>query len=269
MKTVKLDAGSQVARQGHTSKGDQPKWQVGKTWYKADHMGYEALAEVVVSRMLEKSNLSNFVRYEPVRIELQDRTLPGCASENFRRKNETLIPLERLHRAYTGRGLSEAIGKLSGPEESIRYTVDFVERVTGLADFGGYLRVMLEMDAFFLNEDRHMNNIAVIRNEDTKEFCLCPYFDHGLSLLSDLNDYPLAQDIYQCIDHVRAKPFSLRFDDQMEAAALLYGSQLKFHLTRNELHHMIFDLEGLYDSQVLQRVERVLLEQMRKYGYLF
>lgn len=269
MRSIKLDAGSQVVRQGHTSKGDQPKWQVGKTWYKADHMGYEALAEVVVSRILETSNLTNFVRYEPVLIELRDRTLPGCASANFRRKEETLIPLERLHRAYTGRGLSEAIGKQSGPEESIRYTVDFVEQVTGLTDFGQYLSVMLEMDAFFLNEDRHTNNIAVIRNEKTEQFRLCPYFDHGLSLLSDLNDYPLERDIYHCIDNVRAKPFALRFDEQAEAAALLYGSRLKFQLAKNELHSMIFELTDLYGIEVLQRVERVLLEQMRKYGYLF
>ena len=52
--------------QGHTSKGDQPKWQFDGKWYKADHMGYEALAEVLVSRLLKKSNALNFVEYEPV-----------------------------------------------------------------------------------------------------------------------------------------------------------------------------------------------------------
>ena len=33
----------------HTSKGNQPKWHIGDNWYKADHMGYEALSEYVVS----------------------------------------------------------------------------------------------------------------------------------------------------------------------------------------------------------------------------
>ena len=42
--------------ENHTSKGNQPKWYVHDKWYKADHMGYEALAEYVVSKLLKKSN---------------------------------------------------------------------------------------------------------------------------------------------------------------------------------------------------------------------
>ena len=36
-------------------------------------------------------------------------------------------------------------------------------------------------------------------NEESKEFRLCPIFDNGLALLSDLNDYPFKADVYQCI----------------------------------------------------------------------
>ncbi|HBM98351.1 MAG TPA: hypothetical protein DD413_02895, partial [Ruminococcus sp.] len=53
---------------------------------------------------------------------------------------------------------------------------------------------MIEIDAFFLNEDRHTNNIAIIRNPDTNVFSLCPYFDQGLSLLSDLEGFWLDGD---------------------------------------------------------------------------
>ena len=61
MERIKLDTIEQEPIQGHTSKGDQPKWQLKGKWYKADHMGYESLAEVVVSQLLKQSNVSDFV----------------------------------------------------------------------------------------------------------------------------------------------------------------------------------------------------------------
>ena len=42
MERIKLDTIEQEPIQGHTSKGDQPKWQLKGKWYKADHMGYES-----------------------------------------------------------------------------------------------------------------------------------------------------------------------------------------------------------------------------------
>lgn len=46
---------------GHTSKGDQPKWHVKDVWYKADHMRYEALSEVIVSWMLIYSTVVQYI----------------------------------------------------------------------------------------------------------------------------------------------------------------------------------------------------------------
>ena len=39
MKQINLDDAALVPAAGHTAKGDQPKWQIGRQWYKADHMG--------------------------------------------------------------------------------------------------------------------------------------------------------------------------------------------------------------------------------------
>lgn len=268
MRRIELDPARQVERAGHTSKGDQPKWLVDDIWYKADHMGYESLAEIVASRMLARSALSNFVLYEPVEVQTEWKVMPGCASRNFRQHAETLIPLERLHRAYQGEGLAQAVGRLEPIEERIRYAVDFVECVTGLDGFGRYLSTIIELDAFLLNEDRHTNNLAVIRNEETGHFRLCPIFDHGLSLLSDLNDYPLDADVYACIQRVKAKPFGPAFGEQAEAATALYGSDLRFFLTASDIPELLQGLDELYDVQTVQRAEAVLREQMRKYGYL-
>lgn len=269
MRKMELTASGQVERMGHTSKGDQPKWQVGDTWYKADHMGYESLAEVLAARMLARSSLTGFVMYEPVMILMDGRPLPGCASKNFRAGNESLIPLERLHRSFKGDGLAKTAGRLPTVEERLRYAVDFVEQVTGLVGFGRYLATTFELDAFLLNEDRHTNNLAVIRNEDTGAFRLCPIFDNGLSLLSDTNDYPMSDDIYACIDRVEARPFSSSFEEQSEAAVDLYGSDLHFSFSARDIPGFLQDMTEIYGEETLRRIELVLREQMRKYSYLF
>ena len=56
--------------ENHTSKGNQPKWHINNKWYKADHMGYEALAEYVVSELLKKSNIHNLSPF-PIQLLTQ------------------------------------------------------------------------------------------------------------------------------------------------------------------------------------------------------
>ena len=177
--------------------------------------------------------------------------------------------MERLHRAYHGQGLAQTIGGLAKTVDRIQYTVDFVERVTRLIGVGPYLTTMLELDCFFLNEDRHTNNLAVIRNEESKTFRLCPIFDNGLALLSDLNDYPLEADVYQCMERVRAKPFSQSFDEQVDAANQLYGSFLKLSFTKRDVSEVLDGLSGFYSLDIIRRAERILLEQMRRYRIYF
>ena len=269
MDRINLDAVEQEPIQGHTSKGDQPKWQLDGKWYKADHMGYEALAEVLVSQLLKQSNVSNFVGYKPVLLQYQGKEVPGCVSKSFRAKDEMLVPFERLHRAYKGQGLAAVLGGINEPQERIRYTVDFIEQTTGLTEWGKYLTLLLELDAFFLNEDRHTKNLAVIRNDKTKKFSLCTIFDNGLAMLSDLNDYPTEMDMYDCIRNVRAKPFDRDFDVQVEAAEGLYGPQLRFWFDRHDIQREIAHLRELYPEGTLKRVERVIYEQMRRYPVYF
>ena len=269
MVRINLDAIEQESILGHTSKGDQPKWQLDGKWYKADHMGYEALGEVVVSQLLKQSNVVDFVEYRPVLIQYQGKEIPGCVSKNFRRKDEMLVSFERLHRTYKGRGLAAALGGINEPQGRIRYTIDFIEQTTGLTGVGKYLTLLLELDSFFLNEDRHTNNLAVIRNEKTKEFRLCPIFDNGLALLSDLNDYPLDKDVYDCIRCVRAKPFDLDFNVQVDAAAELYGMQLNLSFSPKEVSKELKFVTELYGEKIYCRVEQVLFEQMRKYQVYF
>ncbi len=261
MQQIKLSEKEIIESANHSSKGNQPKWFVNGIWYKADHMGYEGLAEVVVSKLLAKTNITDFVEYEPVKIEFGYHNRSGCYSKNFLKKGYELIPLERLHRLYKKVGLAKKLQEFDNAKDRIKYTVDFVESVTNIKDFGKYLTAMLEIDALFLNEDRHTNNIAIIRNPESNEFSLCPYFDQGLSLLSDLDGFWLDGNTEKHIMRVTAKPFGT-FKAQVVAAQELYGKQLNIQFTMEDVNLILEELNEYYNIEILNRVNYIIKKQL-------
>ena len=146
----------------------------------------------------------------------------------------------------------------------ILYTLGY-----SMQDFGKYITAILEIDAFFLNEDRHTNNIAVIYNEKTGRYSLSPIFDQGLCLLADTSyDYPIDLSIEECMEKVEAKPFHSDFDIQLEASEELYGNQIEFMFTIKEVKEILNQFEESYSDKIRERVEGLLRTQIRKYSYL-
>lgn len=270
MNMINLDKYDLIDTRSTSSKGNQQKWLVDGVWYKADHMGYEALCEVVVSNLLKKTNVGSFIEYQPIKIEFNSKTLNGCFSENFRGRNESIVTLEHLSRSWLGSSMAKELLKYDTAEERIKHTVDFVERVTGLKNVGEYITMMIEIDAFFLNEDRHTNNIAFILNDESGEYGFCPFFDFGLSLLADTaGDYPLGIDIYTAVDKIAAKPFNRDFYTQLEAATKLYGDRLKMYFNNADIEAAFDGLDEYYTGEVIARAKNLLYNQKRKYGYMF
>lgn len=270
MEQIRLDDHTPLKKTGHTSKGDQLKWKIGNIWYKADYMGYEGLSETLVSHLLRKSSLSQpFVLYQPVQIEYRGSLRGGCSSPDFLKENQMLVPVEKLYRQNTGDSLAITLSTFSEPGERIRFLVEQIECITGIHEFGAYLTAMLEIDAFFLNEDRHTNNIAVLYNTETEQYALSPLFDQGLCLFADTsNDYPLDLPIEDCAKRIEAKPFSFDFDAQLDAAEELYGIQLRFGFTAKDVCAELDSLADYYPLEIRQRVEQVVRWQMHRYTYL-
>lgn len=123
------------------------------------------------------------------------------------------------------------------------------ERMTGLQEFGGYLSILLTIDALFLNEDRHTHNIAVLRDEFGK-YHYCPAFDHGASLMADTGmDYPLDVSLDVLYQKPKAKTFSRDFDEQLDTVEQLYGQHVKFSFTNADVEKILEeDREYLLDS---------------------
>ena len=258
-----------------SSKGNQNKWVADGWWYKEDALGYEALAEVLVSRLLEKSNalsnISSFVRYEYVQEFRNGKPVSCCRCRDFlQTEDDKLVSVERLFFLRKGMSASAACAAIPDVPDRIRFIAKNTEEMTGLTDFGKYLRDMLTVDALFFNEDRHFHNIALVQRKDGT-FREAPLFDHGAALFSDVrNDYPFELPLDDCYKKIQAKPFSTDFDEQLDAAEALYGAQpFEAFFTISDVRQILSELQGCYDTRIISRAEEVMRRQIRKYRYLF
>ncbi len=253
-----------------SSKGNQLKWENNGVWYKADYTGYEGLAEYIISHLLRKSTLAEeeYVLYDLEKIKYKENIYTGAKSPSFLKKDWQLITIERLFKNFFGESLYTSIFRIAEHKERLRFLVNQVERLTGLKDFGRYLNKLFTIDAFFLNEDRHTHNIAVLMNEKG-EFAYCPIFDNGAGLLSDtLMDYPLKGDVYELMRESRAKTICDNYDEQLDISEELSGINLKFSFTENDVRELLQSVTE-YSEEEKRRVETIVCAQIRKYTYLF
>ena len=252
----------------NSSKGNQLKWKKNGFWYKADYTGYEGLAEYIVSHLLKYSDLSpdEYVLYETEEIKYKNTVMLGCKSQDFLKSNEQLITVERLFKNQTGKSLSSIIWKL--PEEDrAEAIVNEIGYISGIDDYGKAFLKMMTVDALFLNEDRHTHNIALI--EKGGKYFSSPIFDNGAAVLSDTTlDYPLGADIYLLINDCKAKTFNSDFVEQLSSTEKLFGKGPRFRFGWKEVEELL-DREPYYSEETKNRVGKIIMEQRRKYQYLF
>ncbi len=251
--------------------GNQAKFYDSVTdgWYKADYLGYEGLSEYVVLDLLKHSMILNpnlqFVLYDICSFKIGNKQLIGCYSKNFIKETEADLTLFRFFKMYYGIDITMKMLGMSSKKQ-IKYVVDSVESVTRLSNFGAFLTLLLELDAFVLNDDRHFKNISIIKY-DNGGFGLAPIFDNAGSLLSDEYTYS-GSNLERLIEVVESKPFSCNFDEQLDAAEELYGVQIKFPNSVRFLEEIKPKILKYYNIEQFKRVEYVLRHSIRKYSYL-
>jgi hypothetical protein len=199
-----------------SSKGDQSKWLVGDKWIKENTRGYENVAEYVASLVLHCSTIpkTSYISYTPCLIEKYDGTVKeGCYSLDFRGPLQE-VTLERLFEANFETTDEVLNNTRYSTVDKFNAIMEKVHHFTGL-DISHEIAQMLAFDAFILNEDRHTNNILFLFNPNTEAWQLAPLFDHGLSLLSDLKDYPLDKPMSILKRKLKAKPFNSSFSKQL------------------------------------------------------
>lgn len=239
--TVKLVSDQKIAET--SSKGNQEKWLDNGKWYKLDQFGYEALAECFTFMLLEHSNIERdtpfcYVRYDMEKLLVHGRERTGCSSENFLNHGEAIITLSHLFKQHLGGSVAEVLGRLSSDKKRMIYLAEATADITGLTDFPQYLTLLFEIDGLVLNDDRHLNNIAVISKGDCFDYC--PIFDQGAGVLSNVMYSPMDIVPKSLISSAQARPFNTTFNRQIRAMQSLYGKQLDIpKFTRNQLYEML------------------------------
>lgn len=268
-KDIKLVTDEKIAET--SSKGNQEKWLDQNRWYKLDQFGYEALSESLISILLEKSNIEQdtpftFVRYEPIRLMVHNRERTGCVSDDFINEGQSVITINHLLSRMLGSPLKNKLLSLPSDKKRIYYLADETKNYTGLEYFGEYLTLLFEIDSLFLNDDRHLNNIAVLKEGD--EYDYCPIFDNGAGLLSDTRFSPMDIEPKALITTLKARPFNTTFTRQMNTARTLYEKQLSMPVfKRKEIMEHLMPILEFYPKRdraiIADRVVECILTRQR------
>ena len=256
-----------------SSKGNQEKWYDAGTdsWCKLDQFGYEALAETVISRLLERSNIEHdtpfiFLRYRMETLRVHGRERTGCISPNFFQEGQSIITLDHLLSRYLGMPLRNKLARLPSDRRRIAYLAEATMDYTGLPDFPRYLTLLFEVDALFCNDDRHLNNIAVL--QENGAYSYCPIFDNGAGLLSNTQLSRMDIDPTALIAALKARPFLTTFTRQRNAARNLFGPQLQMPLlTAAEIREALSPALEFYPARdrdtITDRVTACILLRQR------
>lgn len=242
-----------------TSKGNQRKWVIGNKFLKADTMGYESIAEVLASELEMVVDGIDFVNYSLCKVIENGKVFFACESDVFLSGGDRLVSLERILSRYAGSEVKRDIlfKGLTG-KNLVSKVVKICSDMTNLSEESimMYLSNMIKLDAILLNEDRHTNNIAFIKGKEG--YRLAPIFDNGLSLLSDLDCYPMGANISMLIRKVKSKPFSTDFKKQLG-----YFSSLP--LLRIDYERLLFRLNEYtveFKEKEYFRAKSVLLKML-------
>ena len=232
-----------------TSKGAQPKWYLREqnSFLKQDMHGYESISEWAVYNILDKCSNIPKERLVPYYL-CYINDVEGCYSEDFK-VEEDEIPLSALGKR-AGNRFADRLMRLNS-KDGLDFIKSLLESVTGKT-FDYELKLMLAVDAFFLNEDRHLTNISLLQ-DSTGNYRLAPLFDNGMSLLSRLDEYPLDVSIAKHIE--RVTPYLL--DNDFKEHVALYD--YKPFLYKNKIKDFVEE-----HSEFLDRAGRVILYQLNQ-----
>lgn len=254
-----------------SSKGNQEKWYDAASdhWYKLDTGAFEARSETIASVVLTHSNLSDLgfssVPYQIEKVRIHGREQIACVSPIFLHPSEEIVSLAHLLKTEPGVDYQRIFHSRSSIPLRMQTLVEQVEQITGLTRFGAYLTLLFEYDALILNDDRHLNNIAVLYTPTGYRYC--PLFDHGAGFLLDPAAYAFDIETNALVKQAIAKPFRCKFYTQVNVARKLYSPQLKLSLTSSEIQdavqQAVAHYPALYHAVLRDRVMNVLDRQRK------
>lgn len=248
-----------------SSDGCSPKYTNNRIWIKVDSLGYEALAEVIVSRAVSALGF-DCIEYHPCFFVIGDYAYSACSSASFMQSGLQEVTLGHELCRLTGfanlYALMQHINGMSSVKDRINFVVYSLKSCIDPDVFMRYLAGLLWIDSLVYNGDRHLHNILLFRNQDRLN--LAPYFDFGDSLLSNTSfKFPMKMTVAYGVYKVKSKPFSSSFEKQVtvlqEYLPVGYPSTISIDT---------LDLYKYYEPAHIHRALSVLRLGLTKYGII-
>lgn len=187
-----------------TSQGElQKKWCIdkdGRRYMIKGNYGQsyqQSLNELFASKLHEKQGFSRYTPYFPVKVKVDgNREGLGCMCYDFCSENIECISAWELLQTI----------KIK-QNESFYFPLKKVCLALGMPeqDFTEFMDYQIMTDYLISNTDRHMNNIAVMRNPDTLQILgFAPIYDSGNSMFYNI---PYEQLAKVRIDEIKTHSF--------------------------------------------------------------
>lgn len=203
----------------NSSGGNLLKWHIANRFIKTstfkehglqtEYM-YESYAEVIASRLAKWLGIPS-VQYQLCEIILDNGIrLIGCESTDFMNTNTSKY-------RYISLGNLIALSKFQYTPGIPGYKQLIAWIEPSVPGFKNYLDANLLLDYIVINDDRHLNNLGLLRDTITGKFAVAPIFDTGNSLfchkhIGNILYEPTLPSVLQ------AKPFHPNFDIQLKLA---------------------------------------------------
>ena len=169
-----------------TSQGElQKKWCIaddGRRYMVKGNYGdsyQQSLNELFATKLHEQQGFDNYTVYEPVLLSVENGNEGlGCMCYDYCSEDIESISAWELLQTVKLR-----------QNESFYYPFKQVCLSLGISndDFDRFIDYQIMTDFLLSNTDRHMNNIAILRNPDTLEVLgFAPIFDSGNSMFYDI-----------------------------------------------------------------------------------
>lgn len=176
-----------------TSQGElQKKWCIdrsGRRYLIKGNYGdsyQQSLNEIFATHLHRQQGFERYTSYSPVKLQLEDnREGLGCLCYDFCSENIECISAWELLQTIKIR-----------QNESYYFPLKKVCLHLGMPEqeFTDFMDYQIMTDYLISNTDRHMNNIAVMRNPDTLELLgFAPIYDSGNSMFYNLTPEALSQ----------------------------------------------------------------------------
>lgn len=232
-----------------TSQGElQKKWCIAKDGRRYMIKGnygqsyQQSINEIFATELHKKQGFSNFTPYSLVKLQVENNMEGiGCLCYDFCNEDVECISAWELLQMV----------KIK-QNESYYFPLKKVCLSLGMSehDFTKFMDYQIMTDYLISNTDRHMNNIAVMRNPDTLELIgFAPIFDSGNSMFYNIP--------YENMDNIRLNDIRTHSFIEKENKLLQYVRDRSLvNLDKTEMDFSI------YEQDILER--RIRIPKLRE-----